>query len=397
MVFPLLLAAAEVTIIPGALQWTVQSPWSTHAPPASVPPPAPPLGDPVVVSRIQDRGSLALTRVRLFRPAVALGLTGAAYIVVRWIVTGSLRGDSPTFVLGHAPLATRLWTMMGALPTILSLLIWPAHQAVEYMPQALAVHHSFDTALLWPALLLAALISAAVAARRSAPVVTFGIMWVALTRLPASNILMPTGIVLAPRVLFLPSAGAVLAAGGLAAWLAGRLGPVRGRVPLWRLVSAGGIPLLLVLGIWASESRARVWRDDLTLVSHTAVDAPRSYLARYQWGRALFQLGRPVEGEREMRAAIALFPGDPRPYIDLASAYSRAGMCTPAMVLYRQALTVLASRPDAHAGLAECLARTGDSSAARSQARIALAYGVDRATMRAIVAASDSSDRARTR
>ncbi len=284
MVFPLLLAAAEVTII----------------------------------SRNQDRASPALTWVHLLRPAATLGLTGAGYIVMRWIVTGSLRGDSPTFVLAHAPFAMRLCTMLGALPTILSLLVWPAHQAVEYMPQALAVHHSFDIALLWPAALLASLISAAVAARRSAPVVTFGIMWTALTRLPASNILMPTGIVLAPRVLFLPSVGAVLAAGGVIAWLAGRLTRVRWGVPLWRAVTATGLPLLLVLGVWASESRVRVWRDDLTLVSRTAVDAPRSYLARYQWGRALFQLGRSAEGEREMRAAIALFPGDPRPYIDLA-------------------------------------------------------------------------------
>ena len=388
VVFPMLLVAAEATIISGPRSRTFRSLRAWRGSPVST--------DPCIGS---DDGVAAVSSVRdLLRPAAALAITGAAYIVVRWIVTGSLRGDSPTFVLGRAPVATRLFTMLGAFPTLLSLLLWPARQAVEYMPQALTVYHNFDVALLWPAALLASLVAGAIAARRSAAVVTFGIAWVALTRLPASNISMPTGILLAPRVLFLPSAGALLAAGGIMTWVAKRAARgARDRTAIWWTPSAACLALLLVLGIWASESRARVWRDDLTLVSRTAVDAPRSYLARYQWGRALFQLGQPANGEREMRAAIALFPGDPRPYIELASEYAQAGMCSRAIVLYQQALTVLGTRPDAHAGLAECLARTGNYASARSHARIALGYGVDRSALRAILAQSDSAVRASSR
>jgi Flp pilus assembly protein TadD len=148
---------------------------------------------------------------------------------------------------------------------------------------------------------------------------------------------------------------------------------------------------VLVLGVWRSEARTRVWRDDLTLVAQTAIDAPTSYLARYQWGRALFQLGRPADGEREMRQAIALYPGDPNPYTELAGEYQRAGMCTPAAALYRQALVILPTRPDARAGLADCLWRAGDYAGSRAQARIGLAYGYHAATFRRLAARADSA------
>ncbi len=241
-VFPLLLAAAEATIISSPRSWWVQSRREGHG--SSVP------TDPCIGS---DDGIAVTSRTRdLLRTAAALAITGAAYIVVRWIVTGSLRGDSPTFVLGRAPITTRLFTMLGAFPTLLSLLLWPAHQAVEYMPQALTVYHNFDGALLWPAALLAALIGGAIAAHRSAPVVTLGIAWVALTRLPASNIFMPTGILLAPRVLFLPSAGALLAAGGVMTWVAERVAGGGARADAHQFAGRRRLLALAFSGAWAS-------------------------------------------------------------------------------------------------------------------------------------------------
>ena len=47
---------------------------------------------------------------------------------------------------------------------------------------------------------------------RRAPVVAFGITWMAVTLFPVANLVVPTGIVLAERTLFLPSVGFVLAA-----------------------------------------------------------------------------------------------------------------------------------------------------------------------------------------
>src|SRR4029077_9972503 len=57
--------------------------------------------------------------------------------------------------------------------------------------------------------------------QRGAPrVAAFGIAWLCLTLLPTSNFVVPAGIILSERTLFLPSFGALLAIGALISWLA---------------------------------------------------------------------------------------------------------------------------------------------------------------------------------
>ena len=43
---------------------------------------------------------------------------------------------------------------------------------------------------------------------------SLGIVWVAIAVLPVSNLILPTGILLAERTLYLASVGAVLAVAG---------------------------------------------------------------------------------------------------------------------------------------------------------------------------------------
>jgi len=339
-------------------------------------------------------------RLRAVWPvAVALAGAGVAYIGIRWRVVGSLAGDYPTFAFAHAPALTRWLTMLGATPTIAELVFWPGRIAVEYMPQAVILRSRPDAGLIGPTLILLALSLVTWRVRRVWPAVTFGLLWIGVALLPVSNLLIPAGVILAPRTLFLPSVGAALAIGaalqGIWMWVrSSGIGQPTSGTARRSFVPALGLLCLAALlthGVWRSLRRAAAWRDDLTLVTQTAADVPESYLARDGYGRALFELGQPAAGERELRQAIALYPGDPGPYVHLASAYERSAMCQQAVALYRQALTLLPTRPDARIGLGRCLWRLGDYDGAVAEARIGLSYGFEVAAFHRLEAQADSA------
>src|SRR6185436_6749856 len=114
--------------------------------------------------------------------------------------------------------------------------------------------------------------AAAWLARRRIPVLTFGVVWLAIGLLPVSNVLIPTGIVLAERTLFLPSIGLVIALGGLAAWLLrwDAASPQPGRAsPALPLALGAAGALLVIAGVVRSAERQRIWRSEDVLAERT--------------------------------------------------------------------------------------------------------------------------------
>jgi len=337
---------------------------------------------------IDDDGGWATRLAGLGRLFLALALVACAYLLMRESVIGSWAGDYPTWAFAHASAATRGWTMLGAVPDVLRLLLWPTRLAVEYGPQEVPIRVRPDLTLVGPALVLVGAAGAGVRLRRRAPVVTFGVAWLAVTLLPTSNLLFPTGIVLAERTLFLPSVGVVMIGGAVAAWASAALADEPRR---WRRAAAAVLVLLLLAGITRAERREREWRTDAELAWHRVQDAPLDYLNHYSYGHLLIANGYLADGEREMQLAMALFPGDPQPFAELGEAYAAAHRCPPAMPLFRHALDLLPKHPTARLGLARCLLEGGDYAAARSQARIGLSYPYEREAFRQVEHAADSA------
>jgi hypothetical protein len=121
-------------------------------------------------------------------------------------------------------------------------------------------------------------------------------------------------------------------------------------------------------------------------------DAPRSYRAHYMHGMWHFRNGRRVEGERHVRTAIALFPHDAGPYIDLADQYRETGLCAPARDLYRRAIALGTPRDGARLGLVACLLRDAHFTDASREARHGLeAGGPYAARFRRLLAIADSA------
>lgn len=234
----------------------------------------------------------------------------ALYAAVRWQVLhpyARFEAVNPTFV-GQSPIAIR-FTAVAAFADLARLLVFPATLRIEYTPQERTIVTSFlDGRFLLGAAILAFwgwLLWQAW--RRGRRVEALGLGWIALAYLPVANLLFPTGVLMADRTLYLPSAGLCLALGALlAAWDA-------------RTFYAA-LAVLGIAGAARTASRVPVWRDDRSVTLSILRDSPRSYRGPSRAG-SLLQTGRdPERAMRAYRRALELYPRDPNVYIAAADA-----------------------------------------------------------------------------
>ena len=267
---------------------------------------------------------------RRWRTLAGLVLLGAGWWLMRTAVLGSLAGAAPVEGLRDAGAGARALTMLGVVPEWARLLFWPAHLQADYSPWELAPWHGWSAAQgMGTALVVAALAATLLAWRRSPPA-AFALVWTMVALAPVSNLVLPTGILLAERTLLLPSIGAVL--------LVAALLPVEARTPALRRLIAGGVALVLLLGVVASARRFAVWRDLGTFLAALAVDAPRSWRTQVALGIAAREGGRPAVGDSLFAAAHAAWPASPRP-LQLRAFYARLeGDCARAVPLLEAAL-----------------------------------------------------------
>ena len=254
-------------------------------------------------------------RLRRLAPGYGLlaGVGGLVLLMRAAVFPGHLTGTFTADALTGLSVWDRALTMLRVVPEWARLLLWPAHLQADYSPQELVASTGFGAA---EALGLLVLLGAAVGAwraRKRAPVCSFGLAWAAIALLPVSNVLIPTGILLAERTLFLPSIGVLLGLGGLLAAAAKKRlenagdGRRTGRQPLvagyWSLVG-----LLTLAGVLRSAERQGIWRDETTLRIRSAADAPRSWRTQLSYGTALLELGQRTSGLEAYQRALALAP-----------------------------------------------------------------------------------------
>jgi len=321
-------------------------------------------------------------RWRALRP-FALMLIAAilAYVAVRAHVIGALAGDRPNVVLEHLSPVARRWTMLGVVTEWVRLLAWPSRLVVEYAPREITIHEHFDLSLVPNAVAVVLVITLLAVSVRRWPAGAFALLWMAITLLLVSNLVVPTGELLAERMLFLPSAGAMLLVGATIARLAPKVGEARLVVASWRvrgpqIALAAILALLLAVAGWRSARRQLVWRSNATLFAQAPVDAPLSYRGHDLYAGLLFDRGDNAGGEHEARIALALYPHDPVLYRDLAQEYMRAGLCPAAIPLLRRSIAEQGTmETDARLLLAECLLAQHDPASARDELLHGVAQG----------------------
>jgi hypothetical protein len=326
----------------------------------------------VIAARLDSSRRTVAARMRelslLYGVCAALGL---GYLMARrWVLHGV--GDLPSVVLSQLSTEGRLLTMLGVVPEWARLFLWPAALSGDYSPPRIPLILSATAAVI-PGLvmLIGCVVVAAAGLRTQRRVGTFGLLWLAITIFPVSNVVMSSGVLLAERTLFLPSVGVLLAIGSVCAWGAARMAVLRRPRP--HAVALSGLValvILLALGVGKSAMRSRVWRNSDAFFQQIVEDAPLSYRAQHVHGMWLFAQGRRAEGEQHVRAAIAMFPHDAGPYTDLADQYRFAGLCAPARELYRRAMELGRLRDRARIGLVVCLLHDAQYAEAAAEARV---------------------------
>jgi tetratricopeptide (TPR) repeat protein len=243
--------------------------------------------------------------------------------------------------------------MLQVIPEWLRLLFFPLHLQGDYSVAEIEQATGWGLIQSAGAALLVALALLGWRLRREAPVVPFGLLWAGAALLPVANVLVPTGIVMAERTLFLPSAGILLGSGGLAvsaaAWLraprSGALAPGAGAKQTSgtvRSVSLASIAVvvLVVAGVARSAVRHTDWRGHLHFWEGTTRDAPLSHKAHYAYGQLLYKAGEEEAGLAEYHTAIALAPAEYRLHRELGDLYRARGQCGPALYWYDQSLRI---------------------------------------------------------
>lgn len=248
---------------------------------------------------------------RLGAGYLLLAAAGLGILLARRAVLGDLAGTFTASALQGLDVWGRGLTMLAVVPRWVQLLVWPLHLQADYSPAEI----SASLGLGWNEALGLGLVIAALAAiwltRRKVPVVSFGLVWIAVSLFPVSNLLIPTGIVLAERTLFLPSIGFVLALGGggaVGAVLARKAFPLR----IQNIAAAGIVAAVTSALVVRSADRHRDWRSDTVLRIRSAEDAPKSWRTQLSYASYLFDSGPREPALERYRRALDLAPAAER-------------------------------------------------------------------------------------
>jgi hypothetical protein len=263
----------------------------------------------------------------LWFATVALSLE---WLWLRAGMIGSLAGDHPAPGLEGAGLVGRALVMAPVVLQYVRLLFFPLKLSADYSPNFLPAVPRLTVAGVVGVLVLAAAVVLVVRARHRAPAVSFGLAWMGGTVLVVANLIAPTGVLLAERTLYLPSVGAAILVGWLAA----------SSEASWRHAGVGLAAVIVGLGMTRTLVRLPVWRDDPGFFGHLIQDAPGSYRSYGLAGVDAYSRGHHEAGEALLYRALGICPLCPTVWQTLAVELQRDGKWAEAARAYKLAYRV---------------------------------------------------------
>lgn len=304
----------------------------------------------LTVLRAEPRRGEAAQRLRFL--AYGLVLLAAVWLVLRTEIVGELAGDRAHVALRGLGLWDRSWLMLGLVPEFTRLFLWPVRLYSDYSPQLIGLRVEPSLAHLPGALILLAYGAALRWSWRRDPTLAFGLLWIPVSLALVANIVVPTGILLAERTLFLATVGVALALGAGAARLAPRFLMLQAAL---RTAILAGVAALLIAAAAHSAERQFVWKSNEDMVSTLVLEAPQNFRGNFWLGDELMRRGDLAEGEVALRRAIALWPENDGPSFILALRLQEHGRCDLATDLYATVRRLEPEKPAAYYGGAGCL------------------------------------------
>ena len=302
------------------------------------------------------------------RASIPFWLAVIAYVPVR---IHALKGFA--HVVTALPLSTVVFTVPSVLLFYLRILIWPFGLSCYYDTPYITVPSWRE---FWLPTLVVGLAVAVVAAwylqtrksdSRSARVLEFAAIWMALTILPVLNFrFLPQGEIAHDRYVYLPSIGfVILFALALSRWK-------RTIAKVWRPALPATL-VVLVLGLGFITARQNLfWADDLVLNSRAHEIAPRNAYATTSLAAAVAQKGMDGVAMELYRQVLAAQPDFWRANVNLAYLDYSHGNYLEAAQYFERACAVDPTDGDEFLYLGMSLLRAGRLAEAESAIRTAL-------------------------
>ena len=267
-----------------------------------------------------------------------------AYLVVRYAVVGRFIQKAPPrsyLLLFGQPLLTRIFTAFEVLAIYLRLLLFPLTLSADYSYRQVPLLDAPD--------------AVAVAGMLAALVLGAGFVWVVRRRVwtvvcalgfflvsysVVANFPIPLQVLVAERLMYLPSVGFCLAVAWAWAWLAWRLNTV----PHLRYMPHGLLALLVLFYSTRTVVRNFDWRDAETIYAATVRAAPQCFAARFNYSAILMrQPGRSELALEQLEQAYQIRQDHYPALVNLSTLYLNTGRPEKAREIALQGLAV---RPD---------------------------------------------------
>ena len=308
-----------------------------------------PVMDALVPAQRSD-GQLATPRVRLLTDYLSLAVVAVGYLALRRSVLGAVTIAPDVIAPLDNPIASAatmpaIMTAFGVVAEYARLLFYPAQLSPDYSyNQIPLVRSAVDGRFIVGVTLVAACIGGVVWLWRRRPIAAFGLAFLALTFSIVSNFAITIGTICAERLMYLPSAGLLIAAGIGVEHLA------RSRL-MRRRLTYSVVAVLILLGGARTWARNRDWKNELALWTAAVDVAPDSARVQSEYGRILMGLAQaaaesaPADAERlyssaqaHFETALRIYPSYSLALEGLAMIHSLHGRFDEAEVFYEQAL-----------------------------------------------------------
>ncbi|MFO0583012.1 MAG: tetratricopeptide repeat protein [Anaeromyxobacter sp.] len=261
-------------------------------------------------------------------------------------------------------------TMARALLEYLRLLVWPHPLGLDFTYAARLPNTPLSQAL-GPAALGLAALALGLASLRARPALALALLWVLVALAPVSNVLLPTGVLMAERLLYLPSAGACLGLGAAAAWAAARARTTpAARQAVWLLAGL----TVLVWSAWTVDRNAD-WRTPRALWEAELRSAPRDPVVNNNLAVELNGAGEHARAARLLETALEVAPGYWRAHVNLAIARQRSGDPAGAARAFEDAIRIAPAEPEPRLFLGYLRLERGELDAAVAAFGAAVALG----------------------
>lgn len=294
----------------------------------------------------------------------------AVYFAVRYAVLGAIGVPIENTVFKTTPLAGRVLTMGGAFIDYFRLMLWPLHLKFDY-DSAIPIEQSFRLQAMLQVAAVVTVLATGLILHKRVQVVSFSILLFFGTIFTVSNIAIPTGILMAERVLYIPGIGFGL----IVSYFLDLLYQRDRRVAI--------VLLIIITGAFSTRTILRNcdWQTRASYIAAYVRDVPGSYKSALLDAYRHAERGDMQGAEEAFIRATRLSPQEAAPYAELGSFYLEQNRDKEAAAVFEKALSLSPRNVSALLGRSRLSLKAGQYDRALQTTLEALKYSQDEAVL----------------